>query len=250
MSVHYSGEMLMNQAKYRTKALSLFPAMAVLLMTAGAGYALAETAAPASSFDTEAARRALNAGGTSAAILPAPPEVKNPPANPALAKALRNTAPAVLPEGCSLVSYTRDGVFAAFRCPEHDIMSIVMEPKNDITAAAVINDLTASGNCTASEYENYIYGARLSCRGEPEEYDNYVGQGLAGFITILTTDTSYNDSVVLSSLQNLALTIYFFQRHIAKDNEQIKYLNKMLEDAAPARDAAEMNEIRMKSRNK
>ena len=240
----------MNQAKYRTKALSLFPAMAVLLMTAGAGYALAETAAPASSFDTEAARRALNAGGTSAAILPAPPEVKNPPANPALAKALRNTAPAVLPEGCSLVSYTRDGVFAAFRCPEHDIMSIVMEPKNDITAAAVINDLTASGNCTASEYENYIYGARLSCRGEPEEYDNYVGQGLAGFITILTTDTSYNDSVVLSSLQNLALTIYFFQRHIAKDNEQIKYLNKMLEDAAPARDAAEMNEIRMKSRNK
>ena len=240
----------MNQAKYRTKALSLFPAMAVLLMTAGAGYALAETAAPASSFDTEAARRALNAGGTSAAILPAPPEVKNPPANPALAKALRNTAPAVLPEGCSLVSYTRDGVFAAFRCPEHDIMSIVMEPKNDITAAAVINDLTVSGNCTASEYENYIYGARLSCRGEPEEYDNYVGQGLAGFITILTTDTSYNDSVVLSSLQNLALTIYFFQRHIAKDNEQIKYLNKMLEDAAPARDAAEMNEIRMKSRNK
>ncbi len=67
---------------------------------------------------------------------------------------------------------------------------------------------------------------------------------------MITTDTSYNDSVVLSSLQNLALTIYFFQRHIAKDNEQIKYLNKMLEDAAPARDAAEMNEIRMKSRNK
>ena len=240
----------MNQANYRTRARSLLPATAILLMTAGAGFALAETAAPASSFDTEAAQRALNTGGTSAQILPAPPAVKNHPSNPALAKALRNTAPAVLPEGCSLVSYTRDGVFAAFRCPEHDIMSIVMEPKNDITAAAVINDLTVSGNCTASEYENYIYGARLSCRGEPEEYDNYVGQGLAGFITILTTDTSYNDSVVLSSLQNLALTIYFFQRHIARDNEQIKYLNKMLEDAAPARDAAEMNEIRMKSRNK
>lgn len=240
----------MNQANYRTRARSLLPATAILLMTAGAGFALAETAAPASSFDTEAAQRALNTGGTSARILPAPPEVKNPPANPALAKALRNTAPAVLPEGCSLVSYTRDGIFAAFRCPDHDIMSIVMEPKNDITAADVITNLTASGECKASEYENYIYGTRLSCQGEPEEYDTYVGQGLASFITILTTDTSYNDSVVLSSLQNLALTIYFFQRHIAKDKEQIEYLNKMLEGATPARDAAEMNEIRMKSRNK
>ena len=240
----------MNQANYLTKALDLLSAITILLITANTGSASAETAAPASSFDTEAAQRVLNTGGTSAAILPAPPKANNPSSNPALAKALRNTAPAVLPEGCSLVSYTRDGIFAAFRCPDHDIMSIVMEPKNDITAATVITDLSASGNCKASEYENYIYGTRLSCQGEPDEYDTYVGQGLASFITILTTDTSYNDSVVLSSLQNLALTIYFFQRHIAKDNEQIEYLNKMLESASPARDATEMNEIRMKSRNK
>ena len=240
----------MNQANYLTKALDLLSAITILLITANTGSASAETAAPASSFDTEAAQRALNTGGTSAAILPAPPKANNPSSNPALAKALRNTAPAVLPEGCSLVSYTRDGIFAAFRCPDHDIMSIVMEPKNDITASNVITDLSASGNCKASEYENYIYGTRLSCQGEPDEYDTYVGQGLASFITILTTDTSYNDSVVLSSLQNLALTIYFFQRHIAKDSEQIEYLNKMLESASPARDATEMNEIRMKSRNK
>ena len=35
----------MNQANYRTRTRSLLPATAILLMTAGAGFALAETAA-------------------------------------------------------------------------------------------------------------------------------------------------------------------------------------------------------------
>lgn len=198
------------------------------------------------------AKEAVTATGneTASRILSAESSSQDPDDDTEKQEMPRNTAPALLPENCTLLSYTKDGVFTSYRCPDHDIMGIVIEPKNNLTADLLIQDLVTSGDCTEQVNENYIYGQRLSCRNGDETYDAYVGKSPTGFLIMLTADSSYNDSIVLSALQNLTLTIYFFQRHVAKDQEQIDYLHDILNKATPARDAMEMNDIRMKSKER
>ena len=238
----------MKNLKYLISALTLGAALAAPGMSYG------EDAAAAS--DNETSRKVLseestpNTSGADAVTGSSPASGKKDPDSQKKQEAVRNTAPALLPENCTLISYTKDGVFTSYRCPEHDLMGIVIEPKNNLTRDLLIENLVTSGDCTKQEHEDYIYGQRLSCRNGDESYDAYVGKSPTGLLVMLTADSSYNYSVVLSALQNLTLTIYFFQRHVAKDQEQIDYLNGLMEKALPARDAMEMNDIRMKSKEK
>ncbi len=148
-----------------------------------------------------------------------------------------NKADSILPDDCSLLSYTYDGEYMLYKCNGEEILSVVIFPKEGVTSKSISNNLVTGASCTLDGEK--IYAKRLRCPAEDGMYNTYIGDSASKLIILMTVKENFNDDKALANLQNLSLSIYFFQRKIARDNPQIAYFNEILKHAFKAKDANE-----------
>lgn len=145
---------------------------------------------------------------------------------------LVNKADGIVPDGCKLSSYTLDGTHFLFKCNNTDVVSIIMYPPDQVSGAeahvkSIIDKLENIANCKTEEVPLSI-GKHLKCMEKDGLYHTFLAAHKSGLITSITTSEQFTDTNKLANIQNFSLVVYFFLRNIAKDQEQIEYLNKLL----------------------
>ncbi len=194
---------------------------------------IAAPGAPAGDFDREAAARLLNPDGAGAqAPAPAPDSGLTPEQREAARRVGGNVnrAEPELPDGCRLISYTRDGRSAKYNCAGYEILTVLLPPRDDVKAKNLADALAAGENCAAREPADTGYP--VACETTEGTHLTYFADLSSGLTEMLIAPEAWGGHDGVAALENLSLAIYFYFRRVARDERQIEYLTGILKGAA------------------
>ena len=143
-----------------------------------------------------------------------------------------NKAEPILPEECTLKSYTFDGTHALYVCgkDKKQIVTIMVFPDDNTTATTVVERMKENYNCRSTGDKTEM-GYLVICPASDGDYVNYIEDSASKIIAIVTAPADYANADNLAKLQNLGLAIYFFRLQVARDEKQIEYLTNLLNSA-------------------
>ena len=135
-----------------------------------------------------------------------------------------------LPQECNLISYTSDGASSRYRCKDYEILTVLMLPNEKLTTEKFAKELSLLEECEALPDNNL--GLSVSCDTPDGKYVTYFIDLPSRLTENLITSVDYNDPAKIEAISNVSHSIYFYIRHIAKNQEQIKYLTELMNQAA------------------
>ena len=209
----------------------LSKALRLLRTTVRIGVVFTLPAVSAHGFDKDAARKLLNPNAT-------PEKPTLAPEQQAALNELnqkegrsRNTEEPVLPKECNLISYTSDGANAIYRCGEEQIITGIKLFSPEETDEILATRIAQNPECQLRDVTSIGYP--VSCNTSEGVFITYTGTLPSGLTEniIATEQFAEKHYKELAAIQNLSHSIYFYKRHVARDNEQVKYLTDMLNQA-------------------
>ncbi len=141
----------------------------------------------------------------------------------------RKNVKVVLPDECSLISYTSDGVSSRYKCSDYEILTIITLPPENLSTEQIVKQLSEVKGCETMP-ENTL-GLSVGCDTDDGKYISYFIDLPTKLRENLITSADYNDPRKIESISNVSHSIYFYMRRIAKDEEQIRYLTDLLNRA-------------------
>lgn len=209
----------------------LSKALRLLRTTILMGVVFTLPAGAANGFDKEAARKLLNpnAAPTKPALPPEQQEALNE-LNQKEGRS-RNTEEPVLPKECNLISYTSDGANAIYRCGEDQIITGIKLFSQEETDEILATRIAQNPECQLRDVTSIGYP--VSCNTSEGVFITYTGTLASGLTENIITTEQFAERHYkkLAAIQNLSHSIYFYKRHVARDNEQVKYLTDLLNQA-------------------
>ncbi len=142
----------------------------------------------------------------------------------------RKDVKVILPDECSLISYTSDGVSSRYKCGDFEILTIITFPPENLSTEQIVKQLSEVQGCEAMPKNSL--GLSVGCDTDDGKYISYFIDLPTRLKENLITSADYNDPNKIESISNVSHSIYFYMRRIAKDEEQIKYLTDILNKAA------------------
>ncbi|MBP3749340.1 MAG: hypothetical protein J6I35_07310 [Ruminobacter sp.] len=187
----------------------------------------------AEAFDKEAAEKLLNSGSAAVGTDSVNQEERNfieSSKREIRQQNEKKDVKVILPDECSLISYTSDGVSSRYKCGGYEILTIITFPPENLSTEQIVKQLSEVKGCEAMP-QNTL-GLSVGCDTDDGKYISYFIDLPTKLRENLITSADYNDPSKIESISNVSHSIYFYMRRIAKDEEQIKYLTDILNMAA------------------
>ncbi|MGN1392476.1 MAG: hypothetical protein ACI4V7_00320 [Succinivibrionaceae bacterium] len=138
-----------------------------------------------------------------------------------------------IPEGCKLISYTKDLMVFYYKCGNKDILNTLIFPTNNVSKESIVNQLLENPLCKKIDIDNLYLGTRVDCLQMNETYTNHIFLTQTGLFEVITTTSEFSNEKKLKNLANFSLITYFYGKKVVRSYEEIKKIEDILKSAIP-----------------